>query len=63
MEEQKGKVEGKEKEEPKCDLRWEDDHFIVDCETSEDRDRAAKALEEKEIVVRVKTKKGSQGSK
>lgn len=59
MDEQKGKNKDKEKEAPKCDLRWEDDHFIVECETPEDRDRAAKALEEKEIVVKVKVKKES----
>jgi hypothetical protein len=44
MEGQIKKSEGEEA--PKCDLRWEDDHFIAESETSEDRDRAAKALEE-----------------
>jgi len=63
MEEPKGKGRGKEKEAPKCDLRWEDNHFVVECETPEDRDRAAKTLEEKEIVVKVKVKKESQETK
>lgn len=49
--------EQKKKQAPKCDLRWEADHFVVECETPEDRDRAAKALEEGEIVVRVKVRK------
>lgn len=52
--------EQKEKEAPKCDLRWEDDHFVVECETPEDRDRAIKALEEADVVVKVKVKKESQ---
>jgi hypothetical protein len=49
--------EEKKKQAPKCDLRWEEDHFVVECDTPEDRDLAAKALEEAEIVVRVKVKK------
>lgn len=52
--------EQKEKEAPKCDLRWEDGHFVVECETPEDRDRAIKALEEADVVVKVKVKKESQ---
>jgi hypothetical protein len=55
--------EDKEKKEaPKCDLRWEKDHFIVECETPEDRDRATKALEEGEVVVKVKVKKEEKES-
>ena len=61
MEEQEGK--NKEKEAPKCNLHWEDDHFVVECETPKDRDRAAKALEEQDIIVRVKVKKESQPAK
>ena len=51
--------EQKEKTAPRCDLRWDEDHFVVECETPGDRDRAAKALEEGEVVVRVKVKKES----
>lgn len=47
----------KKKESPKCELRWEGDRVVVECETPEDRDRAAKALEEGEVIVRVKVKK------
>lgn len=36
-------------------LRWENDHFILECATPEARDRAAKALSTKDLVVRVKT--------
>lgn len=57
MEEHKGKNVKKEEEGPKCELKWEENHFIVECETAEDRDKAAKALEEKEIIVKVKVKK------
>lgn len=49
--------EQKKKEAPKCELRWEEDHFVVECKTPEDRDRAAKVLEEGEVIVRVKVKK------
>jgi len=49
-----------QKEAPKCELRWEKDRVVVECETPEDRDRAVKALEEADVVVRVKVKKESQ---
>ena len=53
-----GKIEA-----PKCDLRWDSDHFVVECESTEDRDRAAKALEEGEIVVKVRVKKEAEDTK
>jgi len=56
-------MDEREKGPPKCELRWDEDHYIVECETAEDRDRAAKALEEKEIIVRVKVKKEGEGTK
>jgi len=56
-------MEEQKKEAPKCDLRWEKDHFVVECETPEDRDRAVKALEEEEVIVRVKVKKEDQETK
>jgi hypothetical protein len=52
--------EPKEKEVPKCNLKWEEDHFIVECETAEDRERAIKALEEEDIVVRVRPKRETE---
>ena len=56
-------MDEKKKEPPKCDLRWDEDHFIVECATTEDRDRAAKAFEEMEVIVRVKVKKEGEGIK
>lgn len=50
-------AEEREKQAPKCELLWEENHFVVQCETPEDRDRAVKALEEAEVVVKVKVKK------
>ena len=47
----------KHKEAPKCGLKWETNHFIVECETPEDRERAIKALEDEDIVVRVRPKR------
>lgn len=55
--------EEKKKEAPKCVLRWDEGHPVVECETPEDRDRAVKALEEEEVVVRVKVKVEDEGSK
>ena len=53
-------AEQEDRDAPKCDLKWEGDHFIVECETPEDRDLAVKALEDKDIVVKVKVKKENQ---
>ncbi len=50
------KAQDKEEKAPKCDLKWDKDHFVLECETPEDRDRAAKALEIGEVVVKVKAK-------
>lgn len=63
MEEQKGRIQDKEQEAPKCDLWWEDGHYVLECETPEDRDRATKALEEEEVIVKVKVKKEGQEAK
>ena len=56
-------MDEKKKESPKCELRWEEEHDIVECATAEDRDRAAQALEEKEIIVKVKVKKEGEETK
>ena len=63
MNEEKEKNTSKENEAPKCELKWEKDHFIVECETAGDRDRAAKALEDEEIVVKVKVRRESPEKK
>lgn len=55
--------EQKKKEPPKCELRWEEDRVVLECETAEDRDRAAKALEEGEVIVKVKVKKEGEETK
>lgn len=56
-------MDEQKKEAPKCNLVWEGNHYVVECETPADRDVAAKALEEEEIVVRVKVKKETQDKK
>jgi len=38
---------------PRCVLKWADAGFVLECDTPEDRDRAAKALLEGEVLVRV----------
>ena len=48
--------EQKDKEAPKCDLKWDDGKFVVECETHEDRTRAVEALEDQDIIVRIKVK-------
>ena len=55
--------EQKKKEAPKCVLRWEEGRAVVECDTVEDRDRAVKALEEGEVIVRVKVKKEDEETK
>ena len=51
----------KKQQGPRCELKWEVDHFVLECETPEDRDLAARALEENEVVVRVKVRKDAAG--
>ena len=46
---------GEQDEAPKCELKWEGDRFSIECEDPESADKAHKAAQEHEVVIRVKT--------
>ena len=41
---------------PRCKLLWEDGQPVIACETERDRDVAAKALREHDVLVRVRVR-------
>ena len=47
---------------PKCEHTWTDGALILECESTEDRDRAKEILDKGDVIIRVKAK-GEERSK
>lgn len=42
-----------QKPEPKCELKWEDDALVLECESSSDRDLAKDILDKGDVIIKV----------